>query len=408
MNVSRTLDYDPYDAAALADPYAGYRRLRDEDPVHRHAGRGGDADFYVLSRFEDIWTSVRQPELFSSASGITFGNEIEALGLAPTIVMLDPPEHTRLRGLIGSVFTPRRVLVLEDRIRSFVRDLAAGLGEKAAAGEPIDLHRDFSARIPTFVLGTLLGIPPADAHRFDPWVIALTQLQNAGFAADGIGDAASAVAEMYAYFSDVIAQRRTNPQNDLIGALVAAEIDGVTLSDWDILGFCFVMVAGGNDTTGNLISHGVMLLDEDHGARERIVAEPGLIPNALIEFLRLESSVQGLARQTTQDVLVGDTTMPAGVKVMMLYASGNRDEREFGPDAARLDITRTVKRHLSFSSGPHFCIGSHFARLQARIAFEELYARHPQIGVDLAAGQRLHSSFTRGWLNLPATGVTLG
>jgi cytochrome P450 len=398
--------YDPYDRALLENPYPAYRQLRDEDPVHLHAGRDGDPDFYVLSRFEDIWESVRRPDLFSSAHGITFGNEITELGLAPTIVMLDPPVHTRLRGLIGSAFTPRRVSRLEDELRTFVRGRIELMRRKAADGEPVDLHRDFSSPIPTFVLGSLLGIPESDRARFDPWVSGLVRLQNAGFAIDGLGDAAGSVAEMFGYFSDVIAARRTDPTNDLLGALVAAEIDGERLTDWDILGFCFVMVAGGNDTTGNLISHGVMLLDGNPSARARLLADPTLIGSALVEFLRLESSVQGLARMTTAPVTIRDVEIPAGVKVMMLYGSGNRDEREFGADAGRLDITREVKRHLAFSSGAHFCIGSHFAWLQARTAFEELLARQPGIGVDPAAGQRLHSSFTRGWLSLPAVRVT--
>jgi cytochrome P450 len=397
--------YDPYDPAALESPYAAYRELRDSDPVHFHRGRGGDADFFVLSRFDDIWAAVRKPELFSSAQGITFRDESNELGLAPTLVMLDPPVHTRLRGLIGSAFTPNRVSVLEDELRAFVRSRIDVMERKAADGEPVDLHQDFSSPVPTFVLGSLLGIPESDRARFDPWVTGLTRLQNAGFAVDGIGDAAAAVAEMYAYFSDVIAARRAEPRDDLLGALVAAEIDGARLTDWDILGFCFVMVAGGNDTTGNLISHGVMLLDEDHAARQRLVQRPELIPTALVEFLRLESSVQALARMTTEPVTVHDVEIPEGVKVLMLYGSGNRDEREFGPDADRLDLNRAVKRHLGFSSGAHFCIGSHFARLQARVAFEELYARHPHIGVDVFAGRRLHSSFTRGWVSLPATGV---
>lgn len=397
--------YDPYDPALLDDPYPAYRHLRDHDPVHLHPGHGGDPDFYVLSRFADIWDAVRQPELFSSAHGITFRNEIAELGLAPTIVMLDPPEHSRLRALIGAAFTPRRVTRLEHELRSFIRSRIAAMEHAAAAGEPVDLHHDFSSPIPTFVLGSLLGIPESDRARFDPWVSGLTRLQNAGFAIDGIGDAAGAVAEMYSYFSDVIAARRADAQDDLLGALVAAEIDGQRLTDWDILGFCFVMVAGGNDTTGNLISHGIMLLDGDHAARERLVAQPALIPGALIEFLRLESSVQGLARMTTAPVTVHGVDIPAGVRVMMLYGSGNRDEREFGADAECLDITRDVKRHLAFSSGAHFCIGSHLARMQARVAFEELLARQPEIGVDTAAGRRLHSSFTRGWLSLPATGI---
>jgi cytochrome P450 family 130 len=399
--------YDPYDPALLRDPYPAYRQLRDHDPVHLHAGTDGDPDFYVLSRFDDIWDAVRRPELFSSAHGLTFRNEITDLGLAPTIVMLDPPVHTRLRGLIGSAFTPRRVSRLEDELRAFVTGRLDLMDRKAADGEPIDLHRDFSSPIPTFVLGSLLGIPESDRARFDPWVSGLVRLQNAGFAIDGLGDAAESVAEMFGYFSDVIATRRAEPKDDLLGALVAAEIDGERLTDWDILGFCFVMVAGGNDTTGNLISHGVMLLDENPAARERLIAEPGLIGGAVVEFLRLESSVQGLARMTTAPVTIRDVQIPAGVKVMMLFGSANRDEREFGPDADRLDITRDAKRHLAFSSGDHFCIGSHFARMQARVAFEELLARQPHIGVDAAAGRRLHSSFVRGWLSLPATGVAI-
>jgi cytochrome P450 family 130 len=403
---SGPVSYDPYEPAALENPYPGYRQLRDLDPVHRHHGRNGDGDFYVLSRFADIWDAVRRPDLFSSAQGITFRNERRDLNLAPTIVMLDPPVHTQLRALVGAAFTPKRVSQLADELRAFVRTRISALERKVSDGEPVDLHQDFSSPIPTFVLGSLLGIPESDRARFDPWVAGLTRLQNAGFAIDGIGDAASSVAEMYAYFSDVIAARRAEPRDDLLGALVAAEIDGERLTDWDILGFCFVMVAGGNDTTGNLISHGVMLLDEDHAAREQVVREPTLIPGALVEFLRLESSVQGLARMTTAPIALHGVTIPAGVKVLMLYGSGNRDQREFGPDADRLNLTRDIKRHLAFSSGAHFCIGSHFARLQARVAFEELYARHPHIGVDVSTGQRLHSSFTRGWVSLPATGVS--
>jgi cytochrome P450 len=397
--------YDPYDPAALANPYEAYRGLRDDEPVHLHRGQGGDPNFYVLSRFSDIWDAVRRPDVFSSAHGLTFRNEVLELGLAPTIVMLDPPVHTRLRGLIGAAFTPRRVMQLEDDLRAFVRSRIDLMQRKVVDGAQPDLHRDFSSPIPTFVLGRLLGIAEADRARFDPWVSALTRLQNAGFAVDGIGDAAGAVAEMFEYFSEVIAARRREPRDDLLGALVTAEIDGHRLTDWDILGFCFVMVAGGNDTTGNLISHGVMLLDQNHTAREQLVANPALIPNALVEFLRLESSVQGLARMTTDAVTVQNVEIPANVKVLMLFGSANRDEREFGADADRLDIGRQVKRHLAFSSGDHFCVGSHFARLQARVAFEELLARQPQIGVDVASGHRLHSSFTRGWLSLPATGV---
>jgi cytochrome P450 len=394
------MKYDPFDPGFQADPYPAYKTLRDEDPVHCHE----DPPFWALSRFADVWEAVRDAQTFSSAQGLTFHpDEIGMLGLAPTMVMLDPPRHTVLRRLISHGFTPRRIAALEDLIRAFVGERITAMERKAADGQVPDLHRDFASPLPTFVLARLLGVPETDRQRFDPWVSALTTLQDEGFSTRS--GAIEAVAEMYAYFSDVIAARRQDPGDDLISALTQAEADGERLTDWDILGFCFVMVAGGNDTTGNLISHAVMLLDAHHDQRERVAADPALIPNALVEFLRLEGSVQALARTTTRPVRIGETEIPGGVKVMMLYGAANRDEREFGPDADRLDVTRAIPRHLGFASGVHFCIGSHLAKLQARVALEELLRRHPYIGVDLAAARRISSPFTRGWISLPATGL---
>lgn len=401
--VRNPVRYDPLDPEFLADPYATYRELRDHDPVHRHE----DPPFFALSRFEDVWDAVRDPGLFSSAQGLTFyPDEIEALGLAPTIVMLDPPRQTQLRRLVSHGFTPRRIAALEEGIREFVNGRISLMEEKAGTGAPVDLHQDLSAPLPTFVLADLLGVPAADRARFGPWVKALTTLQDNGFDSSSIVAAPDAVAEMFEYFTHVIAARRVEPRDDLISALVTAEVNGERLGDWDILGFCFVMVAGGNDTTANLISHGVMLLDSDHAQRERLVADMSLVPNAVMEFLRLEGSVQGLARTTTAPTVVRGVEIPEGAKVLLMYASANRDEREFGPTADRLDITRDMPRHLGFGSGPHFCIGNHLAKLQARVAFEELLRRQPGIGVDVTAGERVRAPFTRGWVSLPATGVS--
>lgn len=245
-----------------------------------------------------------------------------------------------------------------------------------------------------------------DRTRFGPWVQALTAIQNDGFRIGEL-DSKGAVAELLTYFSDVLAARRREPADDLIGALVAAELDGERLSDWDILGFCFVVLAGGSDTTASLISHGIALLTDRPDQRELLHDDPSLIPEALLEFLRLESSVQGLCRTTTADFTLHGVTIPAGEKVMMLYGAANRDPREFGADADVLDVRRQVSRHLAFSSGPHFCIGSHLARLQARIAFEELLRAHPRVSADVAAGQRHRSPFVRGWEHLPAYGLSL-
>lgn len=394
--------YDPYDPTFQVDPYPVYRQLRDHDPVHRHA----DPPFWVLSRFGDVWDAVRDPEVFSSAAGLTFHpDEIGTLGLAPTIVMLDPPRHTQLRKLISQGFTPRRVARLEQLIRDFARSRIDVLERKAGDGAAIDLHQEFSSPIPTFVLAQLLGIPESERACFGPWVDALTSLHNSGF---DTGELAGrdAVADMFGYFTEVIADRRKHPGDDLISALVSAEVDGERLTDWDILGFCFVLVAGGNDTTGNLISHGAALLHTDPKQRARLAAEQTLIPHALMEFLRLEGSVQALARTTTCPVTLRDVRIPEGEKVLLLYGSANRDEREFGPTAEQLNIDRDIPRHLGFASGPHFCIGNHLAKLQARVAFEELLTRHPNVGVDLENAQRLPSAFTRGWVRLPAIGIT--
>ena len=399
------MSWDPFDPECLADPYPSYEVLRDDDPVHHHPASEHAPAFWALSRFEDVWDAVRRPDLFSSAQGLTFHpDEIGKLGLPPTLVMLDPPRQPQLRALIGRGFTPRRIAGLADDIRAFVRSRLEVMGERARAGEPVDLHRDFSTTVPTFTLATLLGVPEADRAAFDPWVAALTALQDGGFDPSAL-TAPEAVAEMMGYFSSVIAERRKHPADDLIGALVAAEIDGERLSDWDILGFCFVMVAGGNDTTGALISHAIGLLDRFPDQRSLLLDDPSLIGPAVVEFLRMEGSVQGLARATTADVTIRDVTIPAGEKVLMLYGAANRDPREFGPTAAVLDVRREIGRHLGFSSGPHFCIGSHLARLQTTIALEELLAEHPRVGVDEAAGQRHRSSFTRGWVSLPATGI---
>jgi hypothetical protein len=381
--------------------------------VHHHQADHRAPAFWALSRFEHVWDAVRRPEVFSSASGLTFfEDEIGQLGIPPTIVMLDPPRQPRLRALIGRGFTPRRVMALEDRIRSFVRIRLVEMAGRFADGAAVDFHSEFASTIPTYVLAELFGVPEGDRVLFAPWVQALTQLQNDGFDSTALAGskappgALEAMSEMMDYFSAAIADRRRTPRDDLLGALVGAEIEGPDgsperLTDWDILGFCFVVVAGGSDTTASLISHTVMLLDTAPAQRALLLADPGLIPHALLEFLRLESSVQGLARTTLADVEVGGVTIPAGEKVLMLYAAANRDPREFGPDADVLDVRREIPRHLAFSSGPHFCVGSHLARLQAQVALEELLAAHSWVAVDPAAGRRHESAFVRGWRSLP-------
>lgn len=383
--------YDPLDPETQRNPFPIYQRLRDEDPVHHVASR----NFWALSRFEDVYAAARDTETFSSAQGLTFEeDEIAKLGLAPTIVMMDPPRQIALRRLVSRGFTPRRVAELEGPIREFVVERVERM---RAAGEA-DLIRELAGPLPTFVVACFLGVPVEDRPRFDAWSHAIVHANALG---NVLTSAADAVADLYRYFGGLIKERRVRPQDDMISALLASDVDGEQLTDAEILGFCFVMIAGGNDTTTGLVGGAAALLTECHDQRQRLIEDPQRIQNAVEEFLRLTSPVQGLSRTTTREVTLRGRTLPAGRKVHLLYGSANRDPREFGPTAERLDITRKIARHLAFSSGPHFCMGAAVARLQGRVAIEELLARMPDFAVDEAAGRYAPGPFVRRFEYLP-------
>ena len=389
--------YDPFNPELIADPYPFYERLRDEHPVHYNERM----DFYVLSRYDDIFHALRKPQIFSSAQGLTPAkDEISQLGIPPTFIMMDPPDHTRLRRLITKAFTPDTVKALEPTIRQFVIDHVEAMKRKAADGEEVDLIKAIASPLPTMVVANILGVPPEDREKFDPWSDGITSA-SADFALD-IQQAIGAVQGLVTYFGAMCQSRRADPTDDMISKLTQAEIDGDTLTDWDILGFCFVMIAGGNDTTTNLIGNSMKFLHEYPDQHRELLADPSLIPNAIEEFLRIESVVQGLSRTTKESVELHGTTIPAGSKVHNLYASGNRDPRHWGNDAGVLDIHREIDRHLSFAQGPHFCIGAHVARMMIRIYFEEMGSRIGEnFEIDWDRAERRQSAFTRGFTKIP-------
>jgi len=389
--------YDPFSPEVIADPYPFYRRLRDDHPVHYNARMG----FYALSRYDDILRALRKPQIFSSAQGLTpTEDEIGKLGLPPTFIMMDPPDHTRLRRLIKEAFTPDTVKELEPTIRAFVIDRVETMKQSAADGLEVDLIEAIASPLPTMVVANILGVPPEDREKFDPWSDAITSA-SADFALD-VQQAIGAIQGLVSYFGAMCQARRANPTDDMISKLTQAEVDGDKLTDWDILGFCFVMIAGGNDTTTNLIGNSMKYLHDYPDQYREMIAEPSLIPNAVEELLRIESVVQGLSRTTTEDVELHGTKIPAGSKVHNLYASGNRDPRHFGDTADVLDIHRKIDRHLSFAQGPHFCIGAHVARMMARIYFEEMGSRiGERFEIDWNGAERRHSAFTRGFTKMP-------
>ncbi|WP_436778335.1 cytochrome P450 [Yinghuangia sp. YIM S09857] len=377
----------PATPPALYDPVAPdfqdrhgeiYRTLRDEHPVYREPRTG----FYVLSRHEDVWAA--------SADWATYSSVTEEAGYhKPMMVDLDPPAHTLIRRVISAAFTPRRVALLEAAILAKVREL---IGNFADRGE-CDLMGEFAALLPSDVVGELLGVPEERRAELRGHT---EELMRMTIPRDG-----KAVAEdVYEVFEGLLRQRREQPADDLMSRLIAAEVDGRTLSRDELLGFCFLLLVGGNDTTTNLIGNGMRLLDQHHDARAQLIGEPGLIPAAIEEMLRLEPPTLTSGRQTTRDVELHGTVIPAGSRVQLLWGSANRDEREY-PDPERFDLRRGA-RHMAFGHGPHFCLGAPLARLEARIAFHELLAHIPDFAVVGDPG-RIRSSWARGFDRLPIT-----
>jgi cytochrome P450 len=389
--------FEPGGGEAWRDPFSMYRELRDHDPVHHVTPESGEGDYWVPSRFADVFAAAIDAGTFSSADGLTFTyGEREKLAIEAPIVMMDPPEHTALRKLAIKRFTPRQVQALAPMLREFVVERVEQLRE---AGEG-DVVETLLKPLPSLVVAHFLGVPREDRGRFDRWT-------NAIVAANAEGDvlsAADAVGEMFVYFNALIEKRRLDPQDDMISALVHGRLNtGEEVSIAKILGMGFTMVTGGNDTTTGLLSGALELLTRNPDQRALLIDEPAHMKTALEEFLRLTSPVQGLARTLTRDAEIAGAKIPKGRKVFLLYASANRDEREFGDDAQRCDVTRKITRHMTFSYGPHHCIGAAAARLQARIALDELLARCPDFSVDPDAGRFAPGSFVRRYESLPFT-----
>ena len=373
-----------------------YAALRDHDPMH-HVDAG---DYWVMSRHADIWAAARDHETFSSANGLTVTyNELELIGLVdnPPMVMQDPPVHTAFRKLVARGFTPRQVEAVEPKVREFVIERIEGL--RAAGGG--DIIAELFKPLPSMVVAHYLGVPDEDRAQFDGWTDAIVAASANG--PGGVASVGDAVGSMMGYFADLIERRRRDPGDDTVSHLVAAGVgaDGDIAGTLSILAFTFTMVTGGNDTTTGLLGGAVQLLHRYPEQRQLLAEQPDLIADAIEEFLRLTSPVQGLARTVTRDVTVADTTVPAGRKVLLLYGSANRDERQYGPDAGELDVTRRPRNILTFSHGAHHCLGAAAARMQSRVALTELLARCPDFEVDEAGIAWAGGSYVRRPVSVP-------
>ena len=358
---------------ALDDPYPLYRRLRDEAPVH-HDER---LDLWALSRFDDVQAAAKDWETFSTSIGGR-GNDIDdtyQLFLpAGDLAGVDPPVHTRLRGALRLAFSPS---ALRSRFEPIVRRKVLELIDGFADAGRADFARDLARPLPGSTMFSWFGFPESDHPQLLAWFGEMLE-RDAGQAALP-ARALTGRDRMRAYMQDAAAERRRAPRDDLMSFLVAAN-DGGQISADEVLGASMLLFVAGITTTSGLISNSLLHLARFPDQRDLLRDDPTIMPAAIEELLRYDAPIQALGRTATRDVPLHDTVIPAGARVALVWASANRDERRWD-DPDRLDLRREPQRHLSFGDGIHHCLGAPLARLEATIAFEELFRRIPEYAV---------------------------
>jgi cytochrome P450 len=393
------LYYDPYDFEIDTDPYPIWKRLREEQPLYRNDKH----DFWALSRFEDVERGLVDVTTYSSAKG-TLLELIKADLEMPvgTFIFEDPPVHDVHRGLMSRVFTPKRMAAIEPKVREFC---ARSLDPLVGSGG-FDFIADLGAQMPMRTIGMLLGIPEDDQEAIREGIDAGLRMDSD----DGLPPAVrsygeSEVATGAQVFEEYIDWRSEHPADDLMTDLLTAEFDDVDgtrrrLTKTEILNYVNLIAGAGNETTTRLIGWTGKVLAEHPDQRAELVADRSLIPGAIEELLRYEPPSPVQARYVTADVEHHGQVVPAGSVMLLLNASANRDERKF-PDADRFDIRRPIDHHLSFGYGIHFCLGAALARLEGRVALDEVLHRFPEWEVDWDRAKQARTSTVRGWETLP-------
>lgn len=355
-------EFDPFDPAYFADPWPYYAVMRDEHPVYRREIPDHRVwpHYWMLSRAADVDAALADWRTFSSAQGTLIDTDISLI--PPNMFNMDPPRHDELRSILARVLTPNRIAGLEPVVREYARGL---LAELAPSGG-FDVATRFSHLVPTITMCTLMDLPRADRAKFLKWN--MDTLAGADFTSPA---ALAAYGEMAVYWTALVAERRVTPGDDLISQIIHTEVDGDPLSDEEIGGFCSLLHDAAQNTTMNMLTHGVLTLGRHPDQRKKLAADPSRWPKAVDELMRYVSPVQGLARCTTRDVELHGVTIPKGDQVLMLYGAANHDPRQF-PDPEVFDIDRTAKAHYGFGHGIHHCLGSAVAKLEIRCALDEV------------------------------------
>ena len=371
--------FNPIDPAYRSDPYPLYAKLRNTDPFHRCR----NADGWVLSRYDDVLAVLRDPSYSSDERNHrryqSFVARFERAGLREpyaddrgSMLRLDPPDHTRLRGLVAKAFTPRAVERMRPRVEAILKELL----ETRPARGPMELVAELGAPLPVRVIAEMLGIPPEDHERFRAWSNDVVRGLGDGTLEDRQASE-RASDELQEYFEAIIAARRKVPKDDLITALAAAEEAGDRLKRNELFSTLVLLLVAGNETTTNLISNATLALLRNPDQLELLRRAPEKVTGAIEELLRYDSPVQMTSRIVTEDHELRGHRVRRGQQLILLLGAVNRDPDAFA-DPDRLDVTRTDVRHLSFSHGIHFCLGAQLARLEASLALEALITRFPR------------------------------
>ena len=392
--------------ALLANPYPLYRTLRETSPVLRlpvpsHAGAG----VWLLLRHADVQSVLRDPGFSvdrrradvvrENAERLPLELIGEEGGLRSMLIM-DPPDHTRVRGLVSKAFTPRRVAALRPRIEAIVGEL---LGAVARAGR-MDVIEDLAAPLPAIVIAELLGVPAEDHRQFKQWSSELVSGLAQANPLESLARLQRGLEPLLAYLREIIAARRAEPRDDLISAMIAAQEECSALSDAELLATSNLLLVAGHETTTNLIGNGLLALLRHPDELARLRAQPELLRGGIEELLRYDSPVQATVRVATQDAELGGHAIRRGALVVCGIGAANRDPLAFS-DPDRLDLTRAETGHLSFGFGAHFCLGAPLARLEAEVAFAALLARLPSLRLASDCVEFRPNPILRGLRSLP-------
>lgn len=388
--------YDPWDAALNANPYPTFKRFRDEAPLYHNEIH----DFYAVSRFDDVNRALVDHASFSSARGAVLEIIKAGVEIPPgSLIFEDPPIHDIHRNLLSRAFTPRKINALEPKVREFT----ARCLDPLVGGDRLDFVKDLGAVMPLRVVSELFGIPEDYQSRVTQDGDKYVRTERGAQMTDN-PDGPITDGQLFAEFVD---WRIDHPADDLTTELLNAEFTDETgrtrkLRREELLMFMNVVAVAGSETTTRLIGWAGKLLSEHPDQRRRLVDDRSLVPGAVEEILRFEPPALQAARHVMRDVEFHDATVPAGSAIILLIGAANRDERRFGVNADQFDVTRAPRQHLTFGVGAHYCLGNALARIEGRIALDEIMNRFPDWAVDLDNAVFSSSSVVRGWDSMPA------